>query len=92
MYNQPQFSTTPTYRATPLCPACITTIDSNIMTIIKTNVIIPATIFNLLENRPGFDPVPVEEQLETITQTKSVHNIEKRGSEYFVFYILRVLH
>src|SRR6266550_7959415 len=45
-----RFSTAPTYRTTPLCPASTTTTDSNITTIITTNVTIPATIINLLED------------------------------------------
>src|SRR5215831_3621594 len=33
-----RFSTAPTYRTTPLCPASTTTTDSNIITIITTNI------------------------------------------------------
>src|SRR5437867_12914421 len=45
-----RFSTAPTYKTTPLCPASTTTTDSNITTIITTNVIIPATTINLLDD------------------------------------------
>src|SRR5215831_13382226 len=45
-----QFSTAPTYRTTPLCPASTTTTDSNITTMITTNVITAATIISLLED------------------------------------------
>src|ERR687886_988834 len=42
------FSTAPTYRTTPLCPAWTITTDSDSITIITTKVIIAARIFNLL--------------------------------------------
>src|ERR671938_2193922 len=49
------FSTAPTYRTTPLCPACTITTDSDITTIIIINVTIPARIFSLLDPRIDLD-------------------------------------
>src|SRR5919197_6682495 len=53
------FSTAPTYRTTPLCPACTMTTDSDITTIIIINVTIPASIFSLFDPRIDLDGLAV---------------------------------